>query len=179
MVSRRNLLGISGTALAGSTLAGCFSDSDAVSVDSLSAKAITVAWRHENRSYSDQILQLHSDGESEVTGQVATEYDHIVSSPTEITVSEEVHEELQREFETVRYVLGVCGEEFESDDDLDCQNSTTSREDFDSVQFGDRAEVQITNDHIDIRDVESGNVEGWGTDIDTFEWTGRHAKHGQ
>ena len=178
MVSRRKVIAVSGSVLLGSALAGCLSDSDTISADLLQIKAITVEWRHENRSYSNQILQLHSDGESEVTGQVATEYHHIVSSPTEVTVSDEIQETLESEFEDVRYVIGVCGDEFNSDDDYGCRNAPTPREDFNSVQFGDQPNVEIRNNLIDVQDVKTGEIEDWNTDISEFEWSERHAEHG-
>ncbi|MCU4925333.1 hypothetical protein OB905_04935 [Halobacteria archaeon AArc-dxtr1] len=178
MVSRRKVIGVSGSALLGSALAGCLSDSDTLSAELLQLKGISVRWRHESRTYSDQLLRLYSDGESEITGQVATEYDHIVSSLTEAVVSEEIHETLESEFEDVRYVIGVCGDDF-GDDDHGCRNAPTSREDFNSVQFGDRADVKIDNNLIDVQDIESGDVEDWDTDINEFEWSERHAEHGQ
>ncbi|MFC7216306.1 hypothetical protein ACFQO4_19800 [Saliphagus sp. GCM10025334] len=182
MISRRELIGISGSALVSSTLAGCLSDSDTVSADLLQIKAITVRWRHENHSYSDHILRLFSDGESEITGLVATEYGNVVSSPVEVTVSDEFHETLEGEFETVRYAIGVCGDGFSSDaDNHGCLNAPTSREDFNSVQFGDQSEVEVADNHnhIDVQDVKRGDVEDWDTDISEFEWSERHAEHGQ
>ncbi|MCU4925431.1 hypothetical protein OB905_05435 [Halobacteria archaeon AArc-dxtr1] len=178
MVSRRTVISSSGSVVFGSVLAGCLSDSDTLSAELLQLKGISVRWEHENRTYSDQLLQLHSDGESEITGQVTTEHHHIVYSPTEVTISEEIHETLESEFEDVRYAIGVCGDEI-GDDGYDCRNAPTSREDFNSVQFGDRADVTIDNNQIDVQDVESSNVEDWDTDISEFGWSERHAEHGQ
>ncbi|MGQ3414401.1 hypothetical protein [Natrinema versiforme] len=178
MASRRTVIGASGSMLFGSVLSGCLSDSDTLLAELLQVKGISVRWKHENRTYSDQILQLHSDDEGEVTGQVATEYDQMVSSPTDVTVSKEMQEMLESEFNDVRYVIGVCGDDI-GDGEYGCRNAPTPREDFNSVQFGDRADVKIDNNLIDVKDVESGDVEDWNTDISEFEWSERNAEHGQ
>ncbi|MCL9817284.1 hypothetical protein [Natronocalculus amylovorans] len=177
MPSRRKLLSISGIVVVGSTLAGCLSNT--VSAESVQSKTVTVEWDYEGQSYRGHILRVLSDGESEITGRVAAEYSQLVSSPDTVTVSEEVRDELEQEFADVSYGVGICGEDLGSDDDFGCRNAPTDREDFNTLQFGDQAEAEIVNNHITIHDVEEGDINGWSVDISEFDWSDKHAGHGQ
>lgn len=173
MPSRRAVLGSSGVILF-SGLPGCPSGTDSLSAELLQLKAISVKWRYEGRSYRDQILQLLFDGERGVTGRVASEYSEVVSSPDDVAASEAVHAELRSDFEEVDYALGFCGSDFGTDDEFGCRNETTSREDFNAVQFGDRAEVKLADNRFRVLDVQEENVQNWDTDISEFEWTESH-----
>ncbi|WP_440763240.1 hypothetical protein [Natronorubrum sp. DTA7] len=179
MPSRRELLGIAGSVAVGCTLAGCLSDLDLVSAELVQLQAVTVEWRHEGRTYSDQLLQLHFDGAREITGRVAAEYTQLVSSPGEITVSEAVRDELEREFRDVRYGIGLCGEDLGSDDEYGCRNAPTSREDFNTIQFGDQAEATIADNRITLQEINDNDIDDWTVDISEFDWDDLHAGHGQ
>lgn len=181
MPSRRALLVTSSAVLPATAIGGCLSMTDTLSAELLQLKAITVTWTHDGRSYRDQLLQLHSDGESEITGSVVREYSQLASQPSEITVSRDVHDELEREFETVKYIVGFCGDEFDSDDDFGCRNTGISRADFNAVQFGNRAEVTVDDGtfHLEeVTDDEGASGRGWETDINDVDWTERHAEKG-
>lgn len=88
---------------------------------------------------------------------------------------------MEREFETVEYTVGFCGDEFDSDDDFGCRNTGISRADFNAVQFGNRAEVRIDDEtfHLeDVEDDEGASGREWVTDINDVDWTERHAEKG-
>lgn len=182
--TRRALLRTAGTLLPAVGLAGCTftSGPDTRSAEYLQLKAVTVSWRRDGRSYEDQLFKLLSDGESEIRGDVASEYAELTSPPTEITVSEDVHDELERAFETVRYGVGFCGDEFGTGDGHGCLNTGISRADFNRVQFGDRAEVTVVDNAFRIESVEEGDraaVREWGSDVREYDWTERHSGRGR
>lgn len=159
---------------------GCLSSINTISAESTQLKAITVEWQYDGHSYRDQVVQLLSDGESEITGRVATEYNRAVSSPSEITVSKELHDQLELDFGNIWYSVGFCGGEFDtSDGDFGCRNEDASRADFDSVQFGDQAEVTISGDQFHVHQVSSGDIQDWDTDIREYEWSDLRSEHGR
>ncbi|MDJ1434844.1 hypothetical protein [Halostagnicola sp. A-GB9-2] len=174
MPSRRKFLSSSGAALVGTGIAGCLSGKNTRSAEWLQLKAISVKWSRDGRSYSDQILQLMSDGEDEIRGTVASEYNDVISSPSEVTASGSFHNDLQFDFEAIKYVVGFCGSDFSSDDESGCLNTRTSREDFNAVQFGDQADVEVTDNQFHIHDVQSESISEWDTDISRFELSEKH-----
>ncbi|WP_265110888.1 hypothetical protein [Halosolutus halophilus] len=171
---RRKFLASSGAGLIGVGVAGCLSGTNTLSAEWLQLKAISVEWTHSGRAYQDQILQLMSDGEDELRGRVASEYNGVISSPSEVTASEDFHDDLQFDFEAIKYVVGFCGSDFDSDDEFGCLNTGTPREDFNAVQFGDQADVEVRDNQFHIHDVQSGGISEWNTDINEFEWSEKH-----
>ena len=174
MPSRRTLLAATGGAVA-SGIAGCLSRLNVKSAEVLQLKAISVRWRHGGTTYNDQILKLLRE-EDRITGRVAVEYAGAVDTVPDVTVSDDLHERLEAEFDSVRYVLGLCGDDFDRDDEYGCRNTGTSRADFNRVQFGDRADVALRDDRFDVREVRDGNDRDWNVDIYEFEWRERRSK---
>ncbi|RKD97568.1 hypothetical protein [Halopiger aswanensis] len=169
MPSRRTLLAATGSAVA-SGIAGCLSRGDVKSAELLQLKAISVRWRYGGTTYSDQILDLRHREGNRITGRVAAEYAGAIDSLPAVTVSDDHHERLEAEFETVRYVLGLCGDDFDRDGEYGCRNTGTARADFNRVQFGDRADVVLRDDRFDVQEVHEGDDREWSVDIDEFEW---------
>lgn len=174
MHPRRKFLASSGAGLVGIGIAGCLSGTNTRSAEWLQLKAISVKWSRDGRSYSDQILQLMSNEEDEIRGTVASEYNDVISSPADVTASRSFHNDLQFDFETIEYVVGFCGSDFSSDDESGCLNTGTSQEDFNAVQFGDRADVEVTDNQFHIHAVQSKSISEWDTDISEFEWSEKH-----
>ncbi|ELZ00063.1 hypothetical protein [Natrialba asiatica] len=111
------------------------------------------------------------DGEGEIRGRVASEYKSVISSPSEVTASADFHDDSKSDFEAVKYVVGFCGSDFNSDDEWGCRNTKISREDFNTVQFGDQAAVEVTDNQFHVHDVQSGTISDWDADINEFEWS--------
>ncbi|WP_247002472.1 hypothetical protein [Halosolutus gelatinilyticus] len=160
--------------------AGCLSrlTTRSLFAEYLQLKAVSVRWTRDGRSRRDEPLKLLSDGKSEIRGTVASEYAQLASAPADVTVSESVHDRLAREFDGVRYVVGFCGEDFGSPDAHGCRNTGISRDDFNRVQFGDRAEVRLVDDTFRLEDVEEGDrerVREWETDVREYDWEKRRA----
>jgi hypothetical protein len=64
-------------------------------------------------------------------------------SPQTPVVSDDLHDELQRAYETVRYVVGVCSPAWadSEDESIGCYNVATTRENFNRVQVHDHVTV--------------------------------------
>ena len=174
MPSRRSVLASSGVVLAGVGFAGCLSEQSTVSAEVVQLKSVRVEWERDGRSSAGSVVQLVSEGETEITGQVATDGSGLVSSPTDVTVSEAHHDRLTTTYDRVRYVVGLCGDELGSDDGFGCLNADASREDFNDVQFGDRADVEVRDGAFVVHEVERGDVTEWDADVREFEWDDRY-----
>lgn len=175
--SRRQVLAAAGSASAAG-IAGCLTDLGVARTGYLQFKAVGVAWQHRGRRWRDEVLWATSDGRSELRCRVAEEYPGIVNSLTDIRVSDGVLDRLRRDFVDVRYVLGFC---WGTGDDHDCRNPQASRETFDAVQFGDRAEFVL--DHpsvhlVDVYDGAQGDPAAWETEFREFDFSELHADRG-
>lgn len=183
MPSRRAFL--SGTvALSASAVGGCLTRVGLAKTGYLQLKAVSVQWTHRGRTYRDEVVRLISDGQSELSGAVAEQYREVVTAPNDVTVSDAVHDSLERDFETVQYLLGFCGERFphESDERQGCRNTQAPRRGFNRVQFGDRAEVRIVDNEfrvVDVYEGAAGDPTAWETEMRTFDFEERHAEHGR
>jgi len=184
MPTRRTLIKHAAAAVSATSIAGCASDG--TSADTTSYQAIQVQWSDLNRSYRDEILRLsHTPAEGRIDGRYATEFDAAVDLPT-ITVSDDLHDRLETEFESVQYLAQFCGPAFdEPEDEYDFSDEgctrigTVSRSDFNAVQFGDDATVSVSDDRLEVESVEDGGPRDWNYDVTTYSWDEHHADAGQ
>ena len=181
MVSRREVLTTSGAALASTGIAGCGRlDLGSAKTGYLQLKIVALRWGHDGRTYLDQPLRVLFGGDGE---RIDVRYDpdflgDAVGAPKDIVVSENRQRELGGRFE-VKYMLGFCGEDFANDDErVGCRNAWTSRDDFNRVQFGDRAEVGLSNEQFEVHSVSENEVRTDGADVTTFDFADRHEDHG-
>lgn len=138
----------------------------------LGSKSITVSWSYGGEGWIDDLVHIVSVDRS-LEGHIATECREMMSPSFELAVSNDFHDELQAEFETVRYVVELCGDEFETD--RNCRRLSVSREDFNAVQFGDETEVELleSENMFRVHEVHSGTTPDWESDIKEFTWIDR------
>jgi hypothetical protein len=181
LVSRREVLATSCAALASTGIAGCSRlDPGPAKTGYLQLKTVTLRWGHDGRTYEDQPLRVLFGGDGE---RIDARYDpdflgDAVSAPDDIIVGENLHRELGGRFE-VNYLLGFCGEDFTNDDErIGCRNTRTSRDDFNRVQFGDRAEVGLSDERFEVQSVSEDEVPTDGAAVTTFDFADLHEDHG-
>ena len=174
MVSRRRFL--AGVGVVGSAgLSGCLTRAGVAETGFLSYKGIEVAWESHGRPVSADLLWAWSDGRERIFGWVAAEYRSLVGSPTAIQVSEAGYERLRDEFVDVRFELGFS-RIGATDHDLlegDWYTARAPRRGFNSVQFGDRAEVvfEFPRVHlVDVYDGAQGDPDGWTQQLGTMDF---------
>ncbi len=171
MVSRRTLLGATGAGAFGA-LGGCLTRVGLAKTGYLQNKIVVVEWGSRARRQSAQILYLGSDGESEIDGRVAQSYRDVVDGLTHVTVSDDDSNRLRRRFDDVKYVIGFCGHGFDPSRADGCLTTVSSRNGFNRVQFGDRAEVRVTDDRFGVLDVyegAQGDPKTWKKKLHTFD----------
>jgi hypothetical protein len=158
MPSRRTIL----ASLGGVTLSGVGAWlwlTPATATGYVQEKSIEVRYRADNRTHSESVVTvslgsppgsdtpqldwLHDDWEAEF------------DSPTTPVVSDVLHQQLQRAYEDVRYVVGVCSPSWSGEDrEIGCYNAPTSRADFNRVQVHDRVTAARTDAELSIRAVD-------------------------
>lgn len=178
MPTRRNFLAAGTGGLLGS-LAGCLTRLGLAHTGELQLKAVSVTWTHEARPYRDEVLWVALDKPAGVDGRVDEPLAELVTDPTEIVVSDAVHDDLEARFETVEYLLGFCGPGFDPGDPGGCRNTRATRRGFNRVQFGDRAEVRILDGTFQVVDVYQGDDRDWRSEVTTFDFDALHAEHGR
>lgn len=174
--SRRQVLAAVGGVGAAGT-AGCLTDLGVARTGYLQFKIVDVAWTHRGQRWQSDVLYANYDGRRKVFCRVAEEYRGIVNSLDDIRVSDGVLDRLTDDFEDVRYVAGFCF----GDPEGSCQNPQASRETFDAVQFGDRAEVVLDHPSVHVVDVYEGaqsDPADWETTFRTFDFSESHADNG-
>lgn len=178
MLSRRDALAAFGSA-ATLSLAGCL-DVIHAPASYCQFKAVRVTWTYRNRTWADEVLRAlgHPGGGGEVRARIAEEFPGLGDGPRRLTASDEVHDQLDRTFGDVDYLLGFCGDAF----DYGCRNTTAaSREDFNAVQVGDGARVSLVGHEFHVHSVDAADpaaIEGWETAFHLFDFSELHAEHG-
>jgi len=172
MPSRRQFLASAGAALTMVGSAGCLGILDSTQTGALQLKALSLTWSVDGRTYRNEPIRLVFDHErNSLTGR----YDprvvgDSVGASGEVTVGEQRHEKLSPHF-AVEYVLGVCGEDFATGDEVSgCRNTSTSRADFNSVQVGDRPTVTLDDHEFAVESVDPDVYAVETTDINTFDF---------
>ena len=176
--SRRRFLSASLSLAAGAGLAGCLTDLGVAETGFLQLKAVDVEWRYRGRRWRDEVLWAISDGDSLLRCRVAESYRGIVDALDDIRVDDSVEARILEDFSAVTYAGGFC---WEGPDGLQCRNLRTSREAFNRVQFGDRAEVVVDSPRVEVVDVyegAQGDPDEWETELRTFDFGAMHAADG-
>lgn len=90
------------------------------------------------------VTYLHDDWEAEF------------DSPRTPVISDDLHGELQRAYETIRYVVGVCSPSWakSEDESVGCYNVATTRKNFNRVQVHDHVEASSDGTFLTIHSVE-------------------------
>jgi hypothetical protein len=159
-------------------LPGCLADLRPTTTGYLQVKVVDVAWSDRGRRMEDEVLWAVSDGESELRCRVARGYEGIVEDFPDVRVQEAVKRRLERNFLDVTYVTGFC---WRDADGHTCRNTRASRETFNRVQFGDRAEVVFESPGVEVVDVQEdaqGDPAEWEAEITTFDFAARHEGNG-
>lgn len=156
MPSRRALLRTGG-AVVGTALAGCGSLRGVEGYVQL--KSIQGRATEDGRQFEESVLRVtlsSPPGEKppEVTFFKDTWRDQF-ETPRRPTVSKSLHDDLRREYDTVRYVVGVCSPAWADDDESEgCYNVATTRENFNAVQVHDRVRVSSNGTYLTIHSVD-------------------------
>lgn len=177
MPSRRRVLAAAGLG-ASAALPGCLSDLRPTTTAYLQVKVVDVAWSHRGRRMEDEVLWAVSDGESELRCRVAERYQGIVEGFPDVRVAGELKRRLEREFLDVTYVTGFC---WSDADGHTCRNPRASRETFNRVQFGDRAEVVFESPGVEVVEVQKdaqGDPAEWESELTTFDFGAIHGGNG-
>jgi hypothetical protein len=178
MPSRRDLLAATATATTAAS-AGCLATLRPGKQGYLQLQAVSVTWHHDGERFRNQPVHLTSDGRSYVRGRVAAAYADTLGDLPTAAVPDALHERLEREFASVEYVAGVCGEAFAGDEqDVGCLNTGIDRGDLNRVGFGDTATVRVVDDDFEVVSVEEGSTDGWERDVERFDFHGLHADDG-
>lgn len=75
--------------------------------------------------------------------------------PHEPVVSDALHDELTRVFDTVKYVIGICSPSWASSgESVGCHNDSTSLADFNSAQVHDHVSASINGTTLTIHSVD-------------------------
>jgi hypothetical protein len=157
MPSRRTLLR-SATAAAGGLLAGCASLTRPVD-GYVQLKSITGVTSDDGTRVEETVVRVTL---SSPPGAGPPELSHVdrgwadrFETPREPVVSDGLHEDLNRSYDTVRYVVGVCSPAWSGDEEpVGCYNVATTRENFDAVQVHDRVSVSSDGTYLSIHSVE-------------------------
>ncbi|WP_227380382.1 hypothetical protein [Haladaptatus halobius] len=179
MISRRQMLGTIGVALTTESLGSCLSQLGVAKTGYIQVKAVSLEWKYNGQRYVDEPLNIVFD---RVQGDIVGSYDpdllgESVHSPTKIVVSKAARNRLATRF-NVNYLIRVCGTEFSKKGSQGCSNRWTSREDFNRVQLGDRAEVRVSGDDFDVIDVYKNAATVNSVNIRTFDFAELHKEHG-
>ena len=178
MPSRRQCLATSLSLAAGASLAGCLTGVGLANTGFLQLKVVDVEWHHRGRRWQDEVLWAVSDGDSELRCRVAESYRGVVEALDDVRVDDRLEERILQDFSAVTYALGFC---WEGPDGLRCRNLQASREAFNRVQFGDRAEVVVDSPRVEVVDVyedAQGDPAEWETEFRTFDFGAMHAENG-
>ena len=176
--SRRRFLASALSLGAGTSLAGCLTDVGLAQTGFLQLKAVDVEWYHRGRRWRDEVVWAISDGDSLLRCRVAESYRDAVRAFDDIRVDDALEERILRQFSSVTYATGFC---WEGTDGLRCRNLQASREAFNRVQFGDRAEVVVDSPEVEVVDVyedAQGDPAEWETELRTFDFGAMHAENG-
>ena len=157
MPSRRDLLVTTGT-VAGGALAGCTLFERGVP-GYVQLKSVNGRDRSDGRRYEESILRVGlssppGEGPPEVRfarDEWASRFDDV----QEPVVTDTLHTDLQRAYESIRYVVGVCSPEWADDNERSgCFNVATSRENFNRVQVHDRVRASSDGMSLSIHSVD-------------------------
>jgi len=158
MPSRRSFLATTTAAVGlGAAPAGCLGGVLASGTDAyLQFKTVSVTWQRDNQTHRAELLDVaHHVDEQSVEGYCDPEYAaNAIQPATRIEVIESVHDRLTRDFDTVDYLLGACGEGFGDGDAVACLNQAAGREDFNAAPLTARVTVADRNDQFDVLDAE-------------------------
>jgi hypothetical protein len=181
MPSRRDALAALGSATTLS-LSGCLGVTHAPSAY-CQLKSVMVTWTHDAQQYRDDVGRSvghppDDDSGGEVRTRVAEELLDIASGPREFAVDEAMETRLTREFASVEYILGFCGDAFDT-----CRNTrAASRAAFNAVQVGDEARVTLSDNAFRVHSVDPPDeeaVSAWETAYNQFDFSVLHADHGE
>ena len=122
----------------------------------LQFKAVSVSWRRDNQTYRAEVLDVaHHVDDATVEGYYDPEYASAAVDPaTRVEVGEALHDRLTREFETVDYLLGACGEGFGDGDAVSCLNQGAGRKDFNAAPLTGRVTVANRDGQFDVLDAD-------------------------
>ncbi|WP_266080814.1 hypothetical protein [Haladaptatus caseinilyticus] len=179
MISRRQVLGTMGVTLTAGGFGSCLSHLGVAKTGYIQAKVVSLEWKYNGQQYVDEPLNIMFD---RAQGDIVGSYDpdmvgDSVHSPTNIVVSKATRNRLATRF-NVDYLIRVCGTDFSKEGSWGCSNRWTSREDFNRVQLGDRAEVRVSGDDFDVIDVYKNAATVNSVDIRTFDFAELHKEHG-
>ncbi|MFC5969920.1 hypothetical protein ACFPYI_01115 [Halomarina salina] len=156
MPSRRALLATLGLGTA-STLSGC-SWLDGAS-GYVQEKSIEVTYREDGRRFGESVVTVSLSSppgtESPELLRLHDNWANRFETPHKPIVSQALHEDLTREYESVRYVVGVCSPSWAEElRNIGCRNANASREDFNQVQVHDEVTASYESPTISIHSVD-------------------------
>jgi hypothetical protein len=122
-------------------------------------KSIEVRYREDSRRYGESVITVSlSDPPGADPPQLDwlhDDWEERFATPQTPVVSDELHSDLQRTYEEVRYVVGVCSPSWGTDEHrVGCRTANVTRNDFNRVQVHDRVTVTRTSPGISIHGVD-------------------------
>lgn len=156
MPSRRTLLRtISGVASCG--IAGCTSLDRGVD-GYVQLKSIEARGGNDQRPFETVLRVMLSSPPGASKPKLTHHQDQWTDrfdTPHRPEVSDALHEELTRAFDTVKYVIGICSPSWaDGGESVGCINDSTTREDFNLVQVHDRVRASTDGASLSIRSVD-------------------------
>jgi hypothetical protein len=142
MPSRRSIIAsIAGAALSGFGVWYWFGSESATGY--VQEKSIETRNREDNQLYSESIVTVTLSNPpgsgSPQLNWLHDDWESHFDSPNSPGVSEDLHQELQRAYEDIRCVIGVCSPAWgDEQQETGCHNAPTSQENFNQVQVHDR-----------------------------------------
>jgi|AntRauTorcE11898_2_1112593.scaffolds.fasta_scaffold12288_3 hypothetical protein len=168
MIPRRTLL--HGIATAGTLglagLAGCSAFARGVE-GYVQLKSIAGVTDRDGTRSEESILRVQlssppGDGPPELV-QYSDEWFERFENPREPLVSDDLHEDLRRAYDDVRYVVGVCSPKWADDDErIGCYNVATTRENYNRVQVHQAVRASSDGTSLTIHSVD----DEWSFDDD-------------
>ncbi|QCS42688.1 hypothetical protein [Natrinema versiforme] len=164
MPSRRTLLSTASTAAVGA-VAGCTVASSDRSVDGYVQLKSIEAWKRDpdgEELSKDVIIRVwpkSRPGPREPELKILDdEWADRFDTPLEPVVSDELHDDLDRTYETLQYTVGVCSEEwidkYDDGNEIVCHNASVSREEFNTAQLYDHVRASYENHELSIHSRE-------------------------
>lgn len=156
MPSKRALLRAGG-AVVGTVLAGCESLRGVEGYVQL--KSIQGRGTRDGRQFEESILRVTlSSPPGEAPPELTFVEDAWVNrfeTPRKPTVSESLHNDLDRKYDTVRYVVGVCTPAWADNDESEgCYNVATTRQNFNAVQVHERVRASSDGTYLTIHSMD-------------------------
>ena len=178
MPSRRAILA-GASALGGSGGLGWLLTGGRLTTGEVVLKRIDVCWRYSGGArWNGYLLRsLLGPGDQGVLTYDPSYAGGAVADPLGITVDAAMGDRLEREFQNVEYLVGVCGTA--PGEVCSFRSRRVDREAFNRVRLGGEATVAAVDDSLFVLDASDPAAAPTGVDVEEFDFDERHAARGR